>query len=158
MTVFQRYFRGLIAMATIASWACTGRQTPAPVPEPSTPAPALASASVIARDTAALVREYRGSYTSGFEMSWFEPCDAPLDDRMWWVTLTGEALEQRDSLLAKITRPKTSGLAVRWRGTISPRMPAGHMGRGTRYMLVTEILDIRPLPSEGACTPTSKAS
>jgi hypothetical protein len=129
---------------------------PAPVPAPAaSPAPVPAPASP---GTATLTREYRGSYTSGFEMSWFEPCDAPIDDRIWWVTLTGEALEQRDSLLAKISRPKTTGLAVRWRGTISPRMPAGHMGRGTRYMLVTEVIDVRPLPSEGACTPTSKAS
>jgi hypothetical protein len=162
MQVSQRYFSfgsGLF-LSLLGAVACSRTPAPeaAPIPTTTLPAPAPASTPVAARDTSSLVREYRGSYTSGFEMSWFEPCDAPFDDRMWWVTLTGEALDQRDSLLAKITRPKTHGLAVRWRGTISPRMPAGHMGRGTRYMLVTEIIDIRPLPSEGACTPTSKAS
>jgi hypothetical protein len=37
-------------------------------------------------------------------------------------------------------------------------MRAGHMGRGTRYMLVTEILEVRPLPDAGACGAPSRAS
>ena len=102
-----------------------------------------------ARDTT--TKEYRGAYQRGFEQSWFAPCDAAPDDKLWWVTLTDEALSQRDSLLATITAPKTNGLAVRWRATISPRMPAGHMGRGTRYMLVSRIEEIWPLPESGAC-------
>jgi hypothetical protein len=32
------------------------------------------------------------------------------------------------------------------------------MGRGTRYMLVTEILEVRPLPSQGACGLPSRTS
>jgi len=33
---------------------------------------------------------------------------------------------------------------VRWRATVGPKMPmgAGHMGRGSRYMLVTEVLSL----------------
>lgn len=86
-------------------------------------------------------------------MSWFEPCGAPRNDAMWWVTLTDDALHQRDSILATIKTQPTNGLAVRWRGTISMRMPnAGHGGRGTRYMLVTSIQEMRPLPPGGACT------
>jgi hypothetical protein len=164
MIVSHSRVRPLAALALlVVAAACSRAPTPETAPAPSVsapdsvPAPAPAASSAPS-SASTLIREYRGSYTSGFEMSWFEPCEAAYDDRMWWVTLTGEALEQRDSLLKKITRPKTQGLAVRWRGTISPRMPAGHMGRGTRYMLVTEVLDIRPLPSEGACTATSKAS
>ena len=111
--------------------------------------PAPPTASSIPRDT--VTREYRGAYQRGFEQSWFAPCDAPLDDKLWWVTLTDQALLQRDSLLAKITKAPTGGLAVRWRATVGPRMPAGMMGRGTRYMLVTEIIEVKPLPSEGAC-------
>ena len=102
--------------------------------------------------------EFRGAYTRGFEASWFAPCGAPMDDALWWATLTEEARLQRDSLLRMMTRQATGALAVRWRGTISARMPAGHMGRGTRYLLVTEIIDLRPLPSEGACLPASRAS
>ena len=98
-----------------------------------------------------LAHEYRGSYQRGFEQSWFAPCDAPFDDRLWWVTLTDQALLQRDSLLAKIAKAPTDGLAVRWRATISPRMPAGMMGHGTRYMLVTDVFEVKPLPSGGAC-------
>lgn len=111
------------------------------------------AASSTARDL--LTREYHGAYQRGFEQSWFAPCDAPLDDKLWWVTLTDQALLQRDSLLAKITRAPTDGLAVRWRATVGPRMPAGMMGRGTRYMLVTEIIEVKPLPSEGACAARS---
>lgn len=104
-----------------------------------------------------LVREFRGAYQRGFEQSWFVPCTAPADDAMWWVTLTDQALLQRDSLLAVLKGPATDGLAVRWRGTVGPRMPAGMMGRGTRYILVTEILEVRPLPSTGGCDPDTKA-
>jgi hypothetical protein len=107
------------------------------------------SPSAPARDT--ITKEYRGAYQRGFEQSWFAPCDAEPDDKLWWVTLTDEALAKRDSMLAKVTAPATTGLAVRWRATTSPRMPAGQMGRGTRYMLVTKIEEIWPLPAEGAC-------
>jgi hypothetical protein len=103
-------------------------------------------------------REFRGAYTRGFEASWFAPCDAPMDDALWWVTLTEDARLQRDSLLRTIARPPTGALAVRWRGTISARMPAGQMGRGTRYLLVTKVLEARPLPGEGACFPSARTS
>jgi hypothetical protein len=107
---------------------------------------------------AAVPREFRGAYTRGFEASWFAPCDAPIDDALWWVTLTEDARLQRDSLLKALTTPATGALAVRWKGTISARMPAGQMGRGTRYLLVTQILEVRPLPGEGACVPSARAS
>ena len=103
-------------------------------------------------DSAKTVREYRGTYQRGFEQSWFSPCGAPRDDNMWWVTLSDDALRQRDSLLAAVSAPKTNGLAVRWKGTVGPKMPAGMMGRGTRYIYVTAIEEIWPLPDEGACS------
>jgi hypothetical protein len=103
------------------------------------------------------VREYRGTYESGFEVSWFHPCDATKGDDTWWVTLTDKALRQRDSLAAKLppAPPDHRGsMFVRWRGTTSDKMPlgAGHMGRGSRYMLVHEILDIRPATGAGCST------
>jgi hypothetical protein len=109
-----------------------------PVPLPAAPAPGLE-------------REFRGAYTRGFEASWFAPCESPMDDALWWVTLTEDARLQRDSMLKALTVPATGALAVRWRGTVSARMPAGQMGRGTRYLLVTRIVELRPLPSDGAC-------
>jgi hypothetical protein len=81
-----------------------------------------------------------------------------MDDNLWWVTLTDEALHQRDSLLKAIKGPPTGALIVRWRGTTSARMPSGQMGRGTRYLLVTEVLEVRPLLSASACPPTSRVS
>ena len=149
--------RWWVVALTVAVAGCARHAQPVDAPAPASaaraPAPILSAPSVSPpSDNANEPREYRGAYTTGFEMSWFEPCDMPAGDRMWWVTLTDDALRQRDSLLANIKRPPTTGLAVRWRGTISPRMPAGQMGRGSRYMLVTSVLEIRPLPSGGACT------
>ena len=108
--------------------------------------------SSVPRDTA--IHEYRGAYQRGFEQSWFAACGVPSDDRQWWVTLTDQALAERDSILA--TLPKlgpTDGLYVRWKGTLGKRMPAGMMGRGTRYILITEVLDVRPTAGGDPCPP-----
>ena len=116
-------------------------------------APSTASA---AGDTvpvrADTVREFRGLYETGFEVSWFHPCDAPPGDDTWWVTLTNDALRQRDSLTKTMTgQPRA--LLVRWRATVSPKMPmgTGHMGRGSRYMLVSEVISLRASDERG-CT------
>ena len=127
------------------------------------PASSTADTVILHAETAPLtppgiVREFRGAYTRGFEASWFAPCDAPMGDALWWVTLTEDARLERDSMLAKLNVAPTGALAVRWSGTISERMRAGHLGRGTRYMLVTRIHEVRPLPSEGACGLPSRAS
>ncbi|MFL5618709.1 MAG: hypothetical protein ACJ79A_09990 [Gemmatimonadaceae bacterium] len=121
------------------------------------PAPLTSSAVIAARTTRALadtVREYRGLYETGFEVSWFHPCGAPPGDDNWWVTLSNDALRQRDSL-AKSIAGQPRALYVRWRGTVSPKMPAGagHMGRGSRYLLVTEVLQLRA-SDESGCTST----
>jgi hypothetical protein len=104
------------------------------------------------RPRADSVRAYHGLYETGFEISWFHPCGAEPGDDTWWVTLTNEALRQRDSLTKKLTgRPRT--LFVRWRGTVGPKMPAGagHMGRGSRYMLVTQVISLHASDEKG-CT------
>lgn len=136
--------------------------TPAPTPaeKPAPTAPAPSGGSSVRRDTlgSVAVREFRGAYTQGWEASWFEPCDAPIDDRLWWVTLSDKALHQRDSLLKTLKTRPTGALAVRWRGSTSGRMPAGMMGHGTRYLLVTEVVEVRALPSEGACLPGTRTS
>lgn len=158
----HRPFLSLVVWVTFA--ACSRSHAPAepPVPAPS-PEPAVVQAPAAplprsAEPARGVEREYRGAYTRGFEASWFSPCGAPFDDALWWVTLTEDARLQRDSLLKLQTRPASGALAVRWRGTISAPMPAGQMGRGTRYMLVTEVIDVRPLPPEGACPPGARAS
>ena len=116
----------------------------------------LAAALQASSTPADSVREFRGTYESGFEVSWFHPCDAPLGDDVWWVTLTDRALHQRDSIAAKMPPPQpgqAGTVFVRWRGTTSDKLPmgAGHMGRGSRYMLVHEILDIKP-PTNAGCS------
>ena len=99
-------------------------------------------ARVVPTSADTVVREYRGLYETGFEVSWFHPCDAEAGDDTWWVTLTDDALRQRDSLAAALPK-KPGAVFVRWRGTTSMKMRAGHMGRGTRYMLVSEVLQMR---------------
>jgi len=127
--------RPLLPLALAAGLAALD---PARNAGPATATPQTAAARA---DT---VREYRGLYETGFEVSWFHPCGAPTGDDSWWVTLSNDALRQRDSLAKSVTgQPRT--LYVRWRGTVSPKMPAGagHMGRGSRYLLVTEVLQLR---------------
>src|SRR5437868_14235359 len=113
----------IVALATGA--ACSRSQpsaepvpAPAPVERPVPDAP-VPSAPSVTMPSAGPVREYRGAYNRGWEASWFEPCEAPIDDRLWWVTLSDRALHQRDSLLAVLKQRPTGALAVRWRGTIS---------------------------------------
>ena len=150
-----RPFLSLVACVAVS--ACSRSAPPADAPAPAT-APATVPAPSPVLAAPGVVREFRGAYTRGFEASWFVPCEAGIDDALWWVTLTEDARLQRDSLLKTHTRPATGALAVRWRGTISGRMPAGQMGRGTRYMLVHEVLEVRPLPPEGACGVVSRTS
>lgn len=166
MPLSHRVYRLSIVMLGV-SIACSRTQPtvePAPAPTPvETPAPVASApdpAPGVRTDTSSsvVVREFRGAYSRGWEASWFEPCDAPIDDKLWWVTLSDVALRQRDSLLKALKARPTGALAVRWRGTISERMPAGMMGRGTRYLLVTEIVDLRALPSEGACGVVTRTS
>lgn len=162
----HRPFLRLVVCVTLA--ACARATPPADAPAPA-PAPPPAAETASARVTpvptplpttpsSGVEREFRGAYTRGFEASWFAPCDSPMDDALWWVTLTEDARLQRDSMLKALTVPATGALAVRWRGTISSRMPAGQMGRGTRYLLVTRIVELRPLPSGGACGVGAKST
>lgn len=122
--------------------------------DPSRQAGAPASGVPAVHAQSDTVHEYRGLYETGFEVSWFHPCGAPAGDDSWWVTLSNDALRQRDSLAKTLTgQPRV--LYVRWRGTVSPKMPAGtgHMGRGSRYLLVTEVLQLRA-SDESGCTST----
>ena len=112
--------------------------------------PAAPRAAAAVHATSDTVGEYRGTYETGFEISWFHPCGAERGDDNWWVTLGDDALRQRDSLAKKLEgQPRT--VFVRWRATVSPKMPAGagHMGRGSRYMLVTEVLELKTVESAG---------
>ena len=144
----------LVAGAAGADVAGPTRGAAAPLGVAATTAPAR---DTTARSPADSVREHRGLYEFRFEVSWFHPCDAPKGDDVWWVTLTDQALRQRDSLAATLTpQGAAQGVAqgavfVRWRGTTSAKMPmgAGHMGRGARYMLVHEILDLRAASGAG---------
>jgi hypothetical protein len=148
-----RWLAALAVLSLVVASTRAGGQDRAPL---AAPAPGVDTVPVVrAPADSNRVHEYRGAYSTGFEMSWFEPCDAPRGDALWWVTLTEDARLQRDSLLKLLPRKPTQGLAVQWRATVSPvmRSGAGQMGRGSRYVLVTRILSLRALGDEGACGP-----
>ncbi|MDQ6633817.1 MAG: hypothetical protein M3Z10_03560 [Gemmatimonadota bacterium] len=150
----HRPFRILTLCITVGACHHTPAvATSAPAPQPvAASAPASPSPTAVTDTSSGTITgEFRGAYSRGFEASWFVPCDAPPNDALWWVTLTEDARLQRDSLLKALTGPATGALAVRWRGTASPRTRAGHMGQGTRYLLVNRILDVRPLASKDGC-------
>jgi hypothetical protein len=159
----HRPFLSLVACVTVIACARSNPSVEAPAPAPAAASAVpdtviLRAESPVRASASGPLREFRGAYTRGFEASWFVPCDAPMGDTLWWVTLTEDARIQRDSMLKAMTGTRTGALAVRWRGMVGERMPAGHMGRGTRYLLVTEILEIRALPGEGACLPGARSS
>lgn len=152
-------FAPIALLVLLAASSACARHAEAEVAATPSPArdttPVVIAPSTVPDDGSSTVREYRGAYSSGYEISWFQPCGAPRGDATWWVTLTEEARLQRDSLLKLFPVRPTQGLAVQWRGTVSARMPAGagHMGRGSRYMLVTKIISLRALDAngDGAC-------
>ena len=136
----MRPLQAVLALALTAGLLSVGSAT------------ANAQAGPAQRDST--IREYRGAYQRGFEQSWFASCGAPADDRQWWVTLTDQALAERDSILATIPKiGPTDGLYIRWKARVSTRMPSGMMGRGSRYILVTEVLEIRPTGGGDPCPP-----
>lgn len=150
-----RFLIAISAAALATAPACARHGAPEPSASPS---PARDSSVIVAipapvTSPSSPVQEYRGAFSSAFEVSWFEPCGAPFGDNLWWVTLTEEARLQRDSLVKRLPRTPREGLAVRWRATVSDKMPAGagQMGRGSRYMLVTKVLSVRALGADGAC-------
>ena len=99
------------------------------------------------------VAEYRGRYSFGFEESTFAPCGVPGSDGPWWVIPSNDALRQRDSLIAALPGSSRRAFFVRWRGLITAKGPAGHLGQGTRYIHVAEILELRPV-SIADCFPS----
>jgi hypothetical protein len=139
------------AHRSAAEWASV-RADAAPGDTVPVRADTVRARSDTGRARADTVGEYHGLYETGFEVSWFHACGAPPGDDTWWVTLTNDALRQRDSLTKTLTG-HPHRLFVRWRGTVGPKMPAGagHMARGSRYMLVTQVISLRASDEKG-CT------
>jgi hypothetical protein len=94
--------------------------------------------------------QYQGRYSFAFEKSQFTPCTLLGSDGSWWVIPSGDAQRQRDSLVAALPANRRTELFVRWRGTITTEGPAGHLGKSSRYIMVAEILELRPA-SAGDC-------
>lgn len=95
--------------------------------------------------------EYRGHYTAGPAGNWFRPCDAPATESAWWVTLTGVAVAQADSVRRAGLLVEGAPAFVRWRAVLTR---GGEVGpAGATALLVREILVARPRAGHDCAAP-----
>jgi hypothetical protein len=83
-----------------------------------------------------------GHYSGVGGGSWFRRCGAEPSDSAWWVTFTGVAVEQRDSLRREGEFPDAS-LFVRWRAAMTEGGEVGPRGPGVPALLVRDIIEVR---------------
>lgn len=89
-------------------------------------------------------KEYEGSFTYGFEVIAFKPCNS---DEVWW--LNGEvaalkALRTQYEALNKRMQP----VHVKLRGLISERGFYGHLGSYQREFYLQAVLDVRDIQAD----------
>lgn len=94
------------------------------------------------------VSEYAGHFTG--VANWFRPCGAAAGDTLWWATFMGAAVGQWEQLqqAGRVRLDAPSYLRVR--AGRSDRRAAGADGRGSRYLYVHDVLEVRP-PQPGDC-------
>ena len=88
-------------------------------------------------------RELTGHFTGGTAGSWFRPCGAAPADSGWWVTFTGRAVAQRDSLRRTGQLPDGERRFVRWLAAVTEGGEIGPRGPGVPALLVREIVTVR---------------
>ncbi len=96
-------------------------------------------------------RELAGHYTSGPDGSWFRPCEPTPADASWWVTLTGRAVQQADSLRSAGQLVPGRRVLVRWRAAVTTGGEVGPQGPGVLALLVRDVLELRTA-TDGDCT------
>jgi len=94
----------------------------------------------VAPSTSRQWQVYDGVYMAAFERSIFRPCKSAQPNEQWWVTLSGRALTQWDSIRSQY---RTNRAYVRWRASVSDTGHFGHLGQSSRYILVDSILEAR---------------
>jgi len=87
--------------------------------------------------------EFTGHYVSGPGESWFRPCDGSPSDPSWWVTLTGQAIEQVERARGAVQSAQGQPYFVRWRAAVSLDGQTGPRGRGVPALLVRELIELR---------------
>ena len=119
-----------------ATWTAAAPQvTPTPtIPPLPSPSPTFSGPP----------KEYEGSFTYGFEVIAFKPCNS---DEVWW--LNGEvaalkALRTQYEALNKRMQP----VHVKLRGLISERGFYGHLGSYQREFYLQAVLDVRDIQAD----------
>ena len=88
--------------------------------------------------------EYVGHYTNGRPgESWFRPCGQESHAPAWWVTWTGRAVTQADSVRRSGLLASGASTFVRLRAAADTSGATGPGGRGSTALLVRELLEAR---------------
>jgi hypothetical protein len=111
----------------------------------------------LAESTVTRGGEFRGYYTSGFEVSSFVPCDdagtgGPGYGEGWWLSSQPESgfYERYNQLSGDVNPPPGGYVTVFtvFRGTLSGPGSYGHLGAYAREVTVEEVLE---MSLEGTC-------
>lgn len=96
----------------------------------------------------ATTSEFEGTYSSGFEVSSFVPCDYSDEAGYgvgYWLTGTTEFYDQYYALVESSGFDPSTGylsVYVRFKGELSPSGDYGHLGMYEREITVTELLEM----------------
>ena len=121
-------------MATLTAAAPTAAPTATPtatIPPLPSPTPTLGGEP----------KDYTGSFTYGFEVVSFKPCNS---DEVWWLNGDAAPLTELRTRYEALTR-KMGSVHVQLRGLISERGIYGHMSGYQREFYVQEVLDVRDI-------------
>ena len=117
--------------ATLTAIAPTRTATIPPLPSPS---PTFSGPP----------KDYEGSFTYGFEIIAFKPCNS---DEVWWLNGDLPPLKELRTRYEALTK-KVEPVHVKLRGLISERGFYGHMGSYQREFYVQAVLDVRAIQAD----------
>lgn len=91
--------------------------------------------------------EFRGTYSTGFEVSSFEPCSS---GEQWWVLPSEDLHVAYERTVGEGAKYAYAPVFARLRGGIGPAGRYGYLGVYQHELTVTEVLAIRE-PRQGDC-------
>ncbi len=125
--------------ATLTAIALTG--TPAPRVTPTATIPSLPSPSPTFSGPP---QDYEGSFTYGFEIIAFKPCNS---DEVWWLNGDIPPLKELRTQYEALNK-RMQPVHVKLRGLTSERGFYGHMGSYQREFYLQAVLDVRDIQAD----------
>ncbi len=89
-------------------------------------------------------KDYEGSFTYGFEVIAFKPCNS---DEVWWLNGEGAALKELRTQYEALNK-RMQPVHVTLRGLISERGFYGHMGGYQREFYLQAVLEVRDIQAD----------